>query len=249
MMPYLKDGSLTSLRGLKRFVGEKSVELEDGTVVEGVDAVVLCTGYRADWKVAPWVERSRPRGLGYKGPDMYRLWMNLFPPAYADSCAMLCWSAFGKNNGFSFADVTAWAVSAVWRGVEPLPERGAMETWVDRHHRWVVEWAWKRDPLSFDPSMVKQWEFQGWLHRAAGTGMENLGWGWKGWKFWWKDREMYALMNHGAETAHGFRYFDGGEGRRKKWEGAREAIIHVNEEVKRQFPIKEEEIETPKFVL
>ncbi|KAK5662305.1 hypothetical protein OQA88_8211 [Cercophora sp. LCS_1] len=250
VMPFLQNGSLTSLRGLKQFVGPTAVELDDGTVVDDVDAVVLCTGYSADWSVAaPWVEKTKPRVAGYHGQEMYRLWMNLFPPAYADSCVMLCWSSFGKNNGFSFADVTAWAVSAVWRGVEKIPEREEMEKWVDRQHRWVVDWAWKKDPLSFDASMVRQWEFQGWLHQAAGTGMENLGWGWKGWKFWWKDRKMYSLMNHGVETAHGFRFFDGGEGRRRKWEGARKAIVHMNEQVKTLFPVEEEEIKTPEFVM
>lgn len=40
--------------------------------------------------------------------------MNMFPPAYADSCALLCYSAFGKSNGFTFADLTAMAISYVW---------------------------------------------------------------------------------------------------------------------------------------
>lgn len=83
--------------------------------------------------------------------------------------------------------------------------------------------------------MVKQWEFQGFLHEAAGTGMENLDWGWKGWKFWWNDRMMYNYMNHGVETSHAFRFFE--TGKRKTYPGAREAIIQANKAVK-VFPIK-----------
>jgi dimethylaniline monooxygenase (N-oxide forming) len=45
-------------------------------------------------------------------------------------------------------------------------------------------------------------------------------------------------MNHGIETAHAFRFFE--TGKRRKWEGAREAIIHMNELAKSNFPLKEE---------
>ncbi|KAK0615600.1 putative dimethylaniline monooxygenase [Bombardia bombarda] len=238
VMPFLQDGSLTSLHGLTRFVGPRAVEFADGTVVDDVDAVVLCTGYAADWSVAaPFMEADgKPKGVDtYRGPPLYRLYMNLFPPRYADSCVLLCYSAFGKNNGFGFADVTSWAVSNVWRGVEGLPPRAEMERHIDEHQRWVAA-RWALDKSS-DMSAVKQWEFQGWLHRAAGTGMENLGWGWQGWKFWLTDRKMYGLMNDGVETPHLFGYFE--TGKRRTWEGAGDAIVHMNEVVKGMFPAKE----------
>lgn len=236
LIPLLEDGKLTSLHGLRRFRGPHSVEFADGTILDDVDAVVMCTGYCANWRTAPFVETSRPRDPAYGGADMYRLWMNLFPPRYADSAVLLCYSAFGKNNGFSFSDVTAMAVSNVWRGVEPLPRRPDMERWIDAHQAWVAT-RYRLDP-TVDASMVKQWEFQGWLHQAAGTGMENLGWGWKGWAFWWRDRTMYNLMNNGLETAHAFRFFE--TGKRRTWDGAREAIVHANETVK-IFPVKKGE--------
>jgi dimethylaniline monooxygenase (N-oxide forming) len=231
VVPLLKDGTVTSVAGIKRFVGAKSIEFDDGSVLDDIDAVILCTGYTADWSIAPFVETSRPRTPGYGGPPMYRLWMNLFPPRYVDSCALLSYSTFGKNNGISFGEVLAMAVSNVWRGVEPVPSREGMERHIDDHQKWVAS-RWALDPQC-DTGMVKQWEFQQWLHNAAGTGMENLGWGWKGWKFWWRDMKMYNLMNHGVETAHSFRYFE--TGKRKTWDGAREAIIRVNEEVKNKF--------------
>ncbi|KAI0377321.1 putative dimethylaniline monooxygenase [Hypomontagnella monticulosa] len=226
-----KDGSLISLHGLKRFVGPRSIEFDDGTVLDDVDAVISATGYEADFSVAPFVEQSRP--ANYDGPPIARLWMNLFPPKYADSVCLLCYSAFGKNNGFSFSDVVSMAVSNIWRGVHPIPSREEMEKKVDSQHEWVAS-KWRYSHV-IDPSMVKQWEFQGFLHNAAGTGMENLGWGWKGWRFWFKDREMYNLMNNGVETAHAFRFFE--TGKRKAWPGAREAIIQANKAVK-MFPIK-----------
>jgi dimethylaniline monooxygenase (N-oxide forming) len=233
IIPALRDGSLTSLPGIKRFIGPHSIEFEDGTVLEDVDAVICATGYQADFSVTPFLETSRPSNYG--GPDMVRLWMNLFPPRYADSIVMLCHSALGKNNGFSFSDVTSMAVSNVWRGVHPLPTVKEMDEHIDSHQDWVAS-RWRLDN-KIDTSMVKTWEYQSFLHRAAGTGMENLGWGWKGWKFWFQDPKMSYMMNHGVETAHAFRYFE--TGKRKAWPGARDAIIHMNELVK-MFPIKDE---------
>lgn len=239
IMPFLEDGSLQSVHGLKRFLGPKKVELLDGTVLDDIDAVLLCTGYRADWTVADdWMERSVPKHPGFSGDPIYRMWMNLFPPKYADSCAFLCYSAFGKSNGFSFADVTSMAISNVFRGVEPLPSEPEMNAWIDRHQEWVAS-RWALDN-SADTSMVKQWEFQGWLHAAAGTGMESLSpFSVKGWKFWWKDRKMYKLMNDGVETAHMYKYFE--TGKRKTWDGATDAILHANEVLKQVLPITEEQ--------
>lgn len=233
IIPSLRDGSLTSLPGIKRFVGPSSIEFADGTVLDDIDAVICATGYLADFSMATFLETSRPSNYG--GPDMARLWMNLFPPRYADSMVMLCHSALGKNNGFSFSDVTSMAVSNVWRGVYPMWTVKEMDRHIDSHQDWVAS-RWRLDN-NIDTSMVKTWEYQSFLHEAAGTGMENLGWGWKGWKFWFQDPKMSYMMNHGVETAHAFRYFE--TGKRKAWPGAKEAIIHMNELVK-MFPIKDE---------
>ena len=237
VLPMLADGRVTSLRGIKRFLGAKTIEFEDGTILDDIDAVIFCTGYRADWSAAPFVETSTPTAHGYKGRPMTRLYMNLFPPRYADSCAMLCYSAFGKNNGFSFSDVISMAISNVWRGVssDMMPGRQEMERWVDEQQAWVAG-RWALDP-NIDISMVRQWIFQPWNHAAAGTGMENLGWGWKGWSFWLRDRKMSNMMNNGVETAHMFRFFE--TDKRKAWPGARDEIMHQNELVKQIFPLKE----------
>ncbi|CAK7218438.1 hypothetical protein SBRCBS47491_003509 [Sporothrix bragantina] len=237
ILPCLRDGSVTSLPGVKRFTGGKSVEFADGTVVEDVDVVICCTGYRADFSLTPFVETSRPAaddaGHPYGGAPIVRLYKNIFPPAYADSVAILTYSAYGKNNGFSFADVTSMAISNIWRGVSAdlIPPRAEMDRQIDADQRWVAG-RWHRHHDT-DVSAVKQWEFQGFLHAAAGTGMENLGWGWKGWLFFFRDPRMSWLMNHGVETAHAFRYFE--TGKRKTWPGARDEIIRVNELVK-HFP-------------
>ncbi|CAO2653089.1 Nn.00g025000.m01.CDS01 [Neocucurbitaria sp. VM-36] len=233
LIPLLQEGKITSVHGIKRFTGPSSIELNDGTILTDIAAVICATGYTANMSVAPFLERSRPPD--YDGPELVRLWMNIFPPRYADSMALLCHSAYGKNNGFSFNDVQSMAVSNIFRGVHPLPSLSAMNAKVDAHHAWLAS-RWRVEKLGFAPSAVKTWEFQAFLHDVAGTGMENLGWGWKGWKFFFKDPKMSWLMNNGVETAHAFRYFE--TGKRRTWEGARDAIIRANEAVK-VFPIKE----------
>lgn len=235
VLPYLKDGSITSMHGVKRILGPKTVEFLDGQVLEDIDVILCCTGYKADFDLVPFVETSKPptdvAGHTYGGPPIARLYKNMFPPAHADSIAILAYSSYGKNNGFSFADVTSMAISNIWRGVSAsmLPSRAEMERQIDADQSWVAS-RWYRYNHT-DVSAVKQWEFQGFLHEAAGTGMENLGWGWKGWLFFFRDPKMSWLMNHGAETAHAYRFFE--TGKRDTWSGAREAIIHINYLVKR----------------
>lgn len=243
ILPCLEDGRLESVHGIKRFTGPKQVELLDGRVLDDIDAVICCTGYQADFSVVDEdvLATSKPSAYGYAkggGGSIRRMWMNMFPPRYADSFAMLCYSAYGKSNGFSFADVTSLAISHVFSGEQPIPSREEMEEWVDEHQKWVAS-RWKLDH-SIDVSMVKQWEFQGWLHEAAGTGMDNLSlFGWKGWKFWWADRKMYNLMANGIETAHMYRFFE--TGKRKAWPGAREAIVRINNEWNRTLPVSKEQ--------
>jgi dimethylaniline monooxygenase (N-oxide forming) len=65
---------------------------------------------------------------------------------------------------------------------------------------------------------------------VAGTGVdENLGYGWKGWRFWWRERKLSDLMMRGVMTPYMYKMFDG---RRKKWDGAKDAIVAANENVK-----------------
>jgi dimethylaniline monooxygenase (N-oxide forming) len=105
--------------------------------------------------------------------------MNIFPTKYADSMVLLCHSAYGKNNGFSFNDVQSMAISNIFRGMHPLPSQQSMSAWIDAHHSWLAS-RFRADTLGFNASAVKTWEFQQFLHDAAGTGIEDLGYGWKG---------------------------------------------------------------------
>lgn len=54
----LRDGSAESLHGIRRFVGPRSVEFDDGRIEDDVDAVICCAGYRADFGVAPLLRQA-----------------------------------------------------------------------------------------------------------------------------------------------------------------------------------------------
>jgi dimethylaniline monooxygenase (N-oxide forming) len=240
IIPLLREGKVQSVQGIKRFTGASMLELTDGTILKDIDAVICATGYSSNMKViSSFATYRRPEG--YDGPPLANLYMNMFPPEYAESMAILCYCSYCKANGFSFNDVMSLAVSNIFRGSHRLPSIPAMTKEIHQHHEWLAS-VYREDKTqgSFDPNMVQGWKFNRQIHDAAGTGMEALGWGLEGWKFWWKDPKMYKLMNSGLETAHAYRFFD--TGKRKMWPGAREAIIRVNEEAK-CFPLSDEEKE------
>jgi len=54
------------------------------------------------------------------------------------------------------------------------------------------------------------------LNQVAGNGVnEALGWGWKGWEFWWKERELWSFVMDGVNTPFIYRLFKGRRGGRR----------------------------------
>jgi len=111
------------------------------------------------------------------------------------------------------------------KGSYPLPSQAEMEKWCDEIHdrslRLIKTW---RIPKTGADSV----ESEVWLNDAAGNGVnEAMGWGWEGWKFWWKQRELHGLIMDGISTPFSYRLLDGRPGSRKRWDGAREAIYRA----------------------
>jgi dimethylaniline monooxygenase (N-oxide forming) len=79
------------------------VEFDSGTVLDDAEAVFCATFYITNVEVALFHEQFLP--IDCSGQELVRLRMNIFRPKYADLVALLCHSAYGKNNGSSFADV------------------------------------------------------------------------------------------------------------------------------------------------
>ncbi|KAL2760241.1 hypothetical protein ACRALDRAFT_1078963 [Sodiomyces alcalophilus JCM 7366] len=231
LVPLVRQGKIRSVRGIRRFTGPRSLELDDGSVLDEIDAVIACTGYRPDFSLLPDLTFTQ---WGDDVPALPDLFQNIFPPAYADSLACLNYGIVTEGAA-PFRELQAMAVAQVWAGRSSLPSREAMERQVGDYQRWLT-WRMRVAPATyFGKGRMHPWmEF---LHRTAGTGMyEYMGWGWRGWWFWLRERKLCGMIGWGVYSPHMYRLFE--TGKRSAWAGAREAIIRVNEERERAFPRK-----------
>jgi dimethylaniline monooxygenase (N-oxide forming) len=101
---------------------------------------------------------------------------------------------------------------------------------VDKHHVWLAEYANRIHNVS--PGQCDAGEWVKAMDHLGGTGVnEYLGYGWKGWLFWLRERRLCNVLMGGIWSPHIHRVFS--TGKRKSWDGAREAIEKVNENVAR----------------
>ena len=236
---HLRSGALELVPGVRRFVGGHTVELENGTKVE-VDAVIFCTGYSTSFSLAPdLITYNKPSeaqthdtsssSSSSTVPPLARLYKNIFSPEHPDSIAFTNnWQA--SDSVMAVSDLVAMAITQVFAGNFSLPRRDAMEKEIDAHHAWV---EWMADGEGTYAELINKEPWMDWLHCAAGTGVnENLGYGWQGWKFWATDRVFCDMLMTGIDSPHIARLFDG---RRKKWVGARDALVRANEDLEVQI--------------
>lgn len=229
LVSCLEEGSVLSVAGIRRVLSETKVELQDGTSVE-VDAIVWCTGYKSDFSMVEprfdptchpqrWLEAP-----GSNGKSLFRLYLNVFSLEKPDSLAFLGNVHFALG-GFQIFDMASMAVAQVWANKSALPGRLAMKAAVDKHHEWLADQA--HDSPNLSPGMCDAGVWVKAMDSLAGTGVHDyLGYGWKGWLFWLRERKLCNLIMGGIWSPHIHRLF---EGKRKCWEGAREAIVRVNE--------------------
>jgi dimethylaniline monooxygenase (N-oxide forming) len=229
LIDHLKDGSIKSVKGIKRISG-KQVELLDGMKVE-VDVIVWCTGYQSDFSmIEPRFDPTRgtqsaawKAAGGSNGKSQFRLYHNLFSLDKPDSLAFLG-NVIIPVSGFQIFDTASMAIAQVWKGASPLPSQAQMEKAVARHHAYLVTMASRTSNVS--PGTLEPGTWTKAMDKLAGTGVdEYLGYGWKGWMFWLRERKLCNLLMGGIWSPHIYRVFDG---KRKKWDGAVEAIERVN---------------------
>ncbi|CAA9967066.1 Dimethylaniline monooxygenase 3 [Pyrenophora teres f. maculata] len=232
LVPCLENGSIESVAGVKRILNHTAVELEDERKID-VDVIVWCTGYQSDFSIMDpsFDPTCRPEGwvkaAGSNNKSLFSLYYNVFSVKKPDSLAFLG-NVFSAVSGFQLFDMASMAIAQVWAGKSRLPNRADMQTAVTDHHNWLISQAQHRhnvSPGTYDPGT--------WVRAMddlAGTGVnEFLGYGWKGWLFWFKERKFCNLLMDGIWSPHIHRVFD--VGKRKCWAGAREAVQKVNESV------------------
>jgi dimethylaniline monooxygenase (N-oxide forming) len=226
LIPLVKEGKIISTRGIKRIAGPKAVELEDGSVIDNIDAIIACIGYTSDLGMLS--EAFTVVDAPGDAAPLPNLYMGIFPPDHSDSVAIMS-NVHLNGPQMPGRELTAMAVAQIWVGNSSLPSRPAMDAWVRKHQAWL----WKR--IERAPGLhrgdVLAIEWMKFVHDAAGTAIyEYIGWSWKAWKLWWTDSELYKALAHGPATPHANRLFE--TGKRPAWEGARQAVLDVNDEAK-----------------
>lgn len=250
LVSHLRSGAVRSVPGVRRLRAPSTVELlagegeEEGEVLEGVDAVICCTGFRNDYSILSSFHdgdgRFDPsadpppewlRTPGSRGRPLPRLYQNVFSLEAPGSLAFVG-SVWFATGAFFVADMASMCVAQVWAGKARLPPRARMEAWADGHARGVARLARERGAAPL-PAAVSAGEWLAWADETAGTGLlARTGWGWKGWVFWARRRRLWRMVVDGPLTSAAWRLFD--EGRRRPWEGAEGVIERVNEEAARE---------------
>ncbi|KAL5086630.1 hypothetical protein Trisim1_008882 [Trichoderma cf. simile WF8] len=231
LIANLRSKSVLSIKGIRRFLGDRRIELTSGEVIEA-DAVICCTGYKNDFSLLEkaYDPSSMPssswlQAPGSKNRPYPRLYQNVFSMSAPDSLAFLgcVWFVTGA---FCLADLASMCIAQVWSGKASLPPRSTMQQWVDKQEKRICTLAQSGAVI---PTAVPPSEWLSWADKTAGTGVEeNVGWGWKGWMFWWRERKLWKMVMDGPFTSAFWRLFPG---RRKRWDGARAEILRINKEV------------------
>ncbi|KAF5499797.1 Monooxygenase aurF [Colletotrichum fructicola] len=224
LIDSLESGAVLSVEGVSGVVGPNKVELTDGKVIK-VDTIIYCTGYMSDFSLLdPKYDPTRETtpdwaaARGSRGKPLPRLYQGVFSLSHPHSLAFQGAVALTMGQ-FQINDLSSMAVTQVWKGRSALPPQEEMEQAVDKHHAWIVEPAQEGSVL---PQTVNPYQWADWANQTAGTGVnEYLGWGWKGWKFWFQEPRFCSVLMGGVYSPHIYRVFDG---KRKRWGGARTEI-------------------------
>lgn len=240
----LRDGITKAVAGVREISGPKSVTLTDGTVLDDIDAIIVCSGYHHDFSLikgpgnpidpakAP-DHYERINATNYKDPhdNFPRLYRGFISEQYPESLACLGHLLI-MGSPFAVYDLAAMALSVVWSDQEPTPTKDEMARDIDAHYNTVVA-TLKRGPMPHMGARIFGSATFNWINRVAGTGVtERLGcFSREAWKLWWQDRKFYNLLMDGPISPAVYRLFDTGRGR-KPWAGAREQIEKMNESVK-----------------
>ncbi|ETI19410.1 hypothetical protein G647_09243 [Cladophialophora carrionii CBS 160.54] len=246
LIAALRDGAISSTHAPRCVTGDRTVELQDGSTLT-VDSIIFCTGYSLDYSILgrydPTLDPSVPGGHVNDTP---RLYQNIFSLHYPDSLAFVG-LAIIIFPAFLLSDLASMAIAALWSNrpeTPSLPSQQDMEQWYAEHLTWVSSIR-ARSPLGkFVRLSVRSGQWLPWVTDKGGCNIDNhLGYFTAdSWNLWWHDRRFYNLLVHGIYSPHFYRLFESSRpGGRKKWDGAREAIVRVNDEVRARLEKRREQ--------
>ena len=230
LIPALHAEKLHLVPGLTEINGS-TLSFSDGSTLEAIDAIIFCTGYRADFSVldsaADPTKKTRPDWHKLPGSNdrpLPRLYQGIFHPEFSNSLAILGTSPLTPQACLNY-DISSAAVAQIWLGHSSLPSVEEMNAHIDAQHEVVCQIA--RTGELANTNLRNNWEWFEWCDETAGLGLvKRVGYGFEGWKFWWRDRKLCSLVMNGLMSPHLFRLFD--EGKREPWDGARRAVETAN---------------------
>lgn len=177
LVEHLENGLIESTKGIKRVVSDHQVELDHDRVVD-IDALIFCTGYKADFSMleprfdptsrtaAAWSNAN-----GSNSKPLISLYHNIFSLEEADSLAFLGYVHTTLVGSFQRSDMASMAIAQVQKGASSLSTRAEMTKAVCEHHTWLTQQANRRSNVS--PGMI---DGQTWLRALddlPGTGVNE----------------------------------------------------------------------------
>lgn len=240
----LKDGTVRSAVGIQEVSGPKSVTFTDGTIIDDLDAIIVCSGYHYDFSLVsgpgnPVDPEKAPnhyqriQATPYFEPDspFPRLYQGFISEQYPESLAFLG-HMLTLGPPFWIYDLATMALSSMWSGNAPLPSTSEMQRDIDGHYNSIIA-ALHIDRVPHPGVRPNGRATIDWLNKAAGTGVsDQLGNFYPAaWKLWWGDRKFYNLLMDGVHLPAMYRLFDTDRGR-IPWRGARSHIEATNKEVR-----------------
>ena len=236
LVPALRAGQIESTAGPVRILGDYDVQLTDGSVVQ-VDSIVCCTGYNPDFSILGQFDPniiatgSEEQQRQYDAPKLYQ---NIFSLQHPESLAFVG-IAILIFPAFLLSDLSSMAIAQFWSkkpDTVNLPSQTEMETWYANHLAWVSSIKALSPKGYFVKNNVESGPWLKFVEDAAGTNVaRNLDYtSLQAWWNWLWNPWFVSMMVGGIYSPHFYRLF--ASDRRKTWNGARDAIVKVNEDVK-----------------
>jgi dimethylaniline monooxygenase (N-oxide forming) len=247
IVDLLFEKKVSIVQGVRTITPSGDVELSNGDIISDVDTIILCTGYKYDFSVVPesvspirhansqWDTSERTNGR-----QLHRMYQGFISLDCPDSLAFLGVSGYPSSENPLF-DLITMALAQIWKGAVKLPPRAEMEAEVDKRDKFLLSLTQINGPQIL-PTRMDVGVWMKWLHDVAGTGVnERFTYSWRAWYNWLLHMRYLSNLMSGVNSPHLWRLFDG---RRKKWDGAEEAVKKSTEDMQRR---KKEALVTKKL--
>lgn len=233
LYPHLSAGTCEPVASVARITGPKTVELTSGQVLPDIDAIIYCTGYHFYIPLSFSPPDLNPYPTLGQPANLYRNIFPLHPDLKIRASLAFQGQAAIPYPGFSQFEVQILSISQIWLGNSSLPTHATMLHWHATFLAWRNHLIKKYNAReTFYTAILPFSDMADWYDKTAGLGMRQHFGYISRWtsptalKFWWREPELYRACLNDFSSPAMFRLFE--TGKRRRWEGAREAIWREN---------------------